>query len=88
MTAAVSPDGLAKAKSIAAITQEQAEACEKNRTLTDAVVKALWDSGLMHWMNPCEAKGSEPSMPDLLDTWQELARQDGSVGWISIANFP
>lgn len=88
MNVAVSPDGLAKAKSIAAITQEQAAACEQNRTLTDAVVKALWDSGLMHWMNPCEAKGSEPSMSDLLDTWQELARQDGSVGWIGIANFP
>ena len=51
-------------------------------------VEALWSSGLMQFMNPHCAGGHEPSFRELIDTWQELAWQDGSVGWIGIANFP
>ena len=35
-----------------------------------------------------EAGGSEPTFPDMIDTWIELAWQDGSLGWIGIANLP
>ena len=42
----------------------------------------------MQWANPAEAGGSEPSFPDMIDTWIELAWQDGSLGWIGIANLP
>lgn len=42
----------------------------------------------MQWMNPEVASGQEPSLVEMLETWVELARQDASVGWIAIANFP
>ncbi len=80
--------GVAIAKSIEPVVLANAAACEQNRTLTPMVVDAMWDSGLMHWLNPKQAKGSEPSMLEMIDTWQELARQDGSMGWIGIANLP
>lgn len=88
MNAAERPNGVSMARSVEEVVMSNAIAAEQNRTLPDATVKALWDSGLMNWMNPKEARGSEPSMLEMLDVWQELARQDGSVGWISIANFP
>ena len=42
----------------------------------------------MQWANPRAAGGSEPSLTEMIDTWIELAWQDGSVGWVGIANFP
>ena len=58
------------------------------RTLTDRTVDALWDSGLMTWCNPREAGGSEPTFAEMIETWIEMAWQDGSLGWIGIANLP
>ena len=51
-------------------------------------VEALWDSGLMQLFNPAEAGGAEPSFAEMIETWIELAWQDGSLGWVGIANFP
>jgi alkylation response protein AidB-like acyl-CoA dehydrogenase len=42
----------------------------------------------MHLFNPAEAGGSEPTFAEMIDTWIELAWQDGSLGWIGIANLP
>ena len=42
----------------------------------------------MQWANPKAAGGSEPSLTEMIETWIELAWQDGSVGWVGIANFP
>ena len=67
---------------------QQAAACEEARTLVPELVQALWDWGLMQWMNPREAGGREPGFRELIDTWQELAWQDGAFGWIGIANLP
>lgn len=88
MNVSAKPDGLTMARSIEAITEAEAGPTEANRTLTQPLVDALWDSGLMQWMNPKEAGGNEPGFAELIDTWVELARQDGSLGWIGIANFP
>lgn len=76
------------AKSIESIITAGAAEAEKLRTLPQDTVDALWNSGLMHWMNPREAGGQEPSLVEMLETWLELARQDATVGWIGIANFP
>lgn len=70
------------------VVEANAARAEELRTLPDATVEALWRSGLMRFMNPAEAGGSDPSMVEMIDVWRELARQDGSVGWIGIANFP
>ncbi len=88
MNAPVSSDGLQKARSIESIALAQAGPSEENRTLTRPLVDALWDSGLMQFMNPTVAGGAEPGFAELIETWIEMARQDGSLGWIGIANIP
>jgi len=42
----------------------------------------------MTYLNAADAGGSEPAIADIIDTWIELATQDGSLGWIGIANLP
>jgi len=66
----------------------EAEACERERTLTPAVVDAMWDTGLMTYMNPAAAGGSEPGFAEMIAIWQRMAWLDGSFGWIGIANLP
>jgi len=76
------------ARSVRGTVEAQADEAERLRTLPPLVVEALWESGLMQFMNPPAAGGMEPSFTDLIDVWQELAWQDASVGWVGIANFP
>jgi alkylation response protein AidB-like acyl-CoA dehydrogenase len=88
MNATAQSEGLRMARSIEATALAEAGPSEKNRTLTPPLVEALWNSGLMQFMNPAEAQGSEPGFAELIETWIEMARQDGSLGWIGIANLP
>ena len=76
------------ARTLRGITAEEADESERNRTLTARTVEALWDSGLMQRFNPSAAAGSEPTFAEMIETWIELAWQDGSLGWIGIANLP
>ncbi len=76
------------ARTLRELSAQEASACEADRTMTDRTVTALWDSGLMQLFNPVEAGGSEPTFAEMIDTWIELAWQDGSLGWIGIANLP
>ena len=69
------------------VAAEAAES-ERNRTLTPAIVDAMWASGLMSAFNPRQAGGVEPSFSEMIETWIEMAWQDGSFGWIGIANLP
>jgi indole-3-acetate monooxygenase len=66
----------------------EAEESERLRTLTPAIVSEMWASGLMSAFNPAVAGGVEPSFADMIETWIEMAWQDGSFGWIGIANLP
>ena len=86
MTTTLSPTDAAR--SLRELTADEAAASERGRTLTARTVEALWDSGLMQLFNPTEAGGSEPSFAEMIDTWIELAWQDGSLGGGGIANFP
>ena len=81
-------DGPTAALALRGITAQEASASESARTMSDRMVDALWDSGLMTYMNAPEAGGTDPSLLDVINTWIELAWQDGSLGWIGIANFP
>ena len=69
------------------VCAEAAES-ERNRTLTTPIIDALWSTGLMSAFNPTAAGGIEPSLADMIETWIEMAWQDGSFGWIGIANLP
>jgi indole-3-acetate monooxygenase len=42
----------------------------------------------MSAFNPRQAGGVEPSFSEMIETWIEMAWQDGSFGWIGIANLP
>jgi alkylation response protein AidB-like acyl-CoA dehydrogenase len=86
VTTTVSPTDAAR--SLRELTATEAAVSERDRTLTPRTVEALWDSGLMQLFNPSEAGGAEPSFAEMIETWIELAWQDGSLGWVGIANFP
>ena len=88
MTSTTRLDGPVAAATLRDLTATESELSERGRTLTDRTVEALWDCGLMQWFNPKEAGGGEPAFTEMIETWIELAWQDGSLGWIGIANFP
>ena len=70
------------------LVQAEAAESERARTLTPAIVDRMWATGLMSAFNPVEAGGVEPSFTEMIDTWIEMAWQDGSFGWVGIANLP
>lgn len=76
------------ARGMCELVQTQAEESERARTLTRVIVDEMWATGLMSAFNPVEAGGVEPSFNEMIETWIEMAWQDGSFGWIGIANLP
>ena len=70
------------------LVRAEAGESERLRTLSPVIVDAMWDCALMPAFNPKAAGGVEPSFPEMIDTWIEMAWQDGSFGWIGIANLP
>jgi len=66
--------------------EAEADASDRELTLTPALVEAFANSKLFHLMVP-EAFGGLEAEPDtLLDVFEELSHQDGSVGWTQMAN--
>ena len=82
------PFGPELVASVAAVVGAEAAASEAARTMTPAIVGAMWESGLMRHLNPAAAGGTEPSFAEMIETWIAMARIDGSFGWIGIANLP
>jgi len=85
---AAAADGIAAARSLRQLSRVEAGSSEGERTLSVPLVEALWDTGLMTYLNVPEAGGSQPSFAEVIETWIELAWQDASLGWIGIANLP
>jgi alkylation response protein AidB-like acyl-CoA dehydrogenase len=79
---------LDRARGLRDVVRGEAAASEALRTMSPPIVEAMWGSGLMQAMNPAEAGGIEPTFRDMIETWIEMAWQDGSFGWIGIANLP
>lgn len=79
---------VALARGMRELVRADAPESERNRTLTGAIVDEMWASGLMSAMSPAAAGGVEPSFAEMIETWIEMAWQDGSFGWIGIANLP
>ena len=63
MTTQMTMDAVELARSLRPLVAEEAADSERNRTLNDRTVEALWASGLMQWFNPTEAGGNEPTFP-------------------------
>jgi alkylation response protein AidB-like acyl-CoA dehydrogenase len=87
-TAEVGSPVVARARGMRDLVQAEAAESERLRTLTPAIVDEMWASGLMSSFNPVAAGGVEPSFTEMIETWIEMAWQDGSFGWIGIANLP
>lgn len=77
-----------RARGMRDLVRSEAGESERLRTLTPAIVDEMWASGLMSSFNPAAAGGVEPSLREMIETWIEMAWQDGSFGWIGIANLP
>jgi alkylation response protein AidB-like acyl-CoA dehydrogenase len=76
------------ARGMRALVRAEAADSERQRTLTGAIVDQMWAGGLMSAFNPVAAGGAEPTFADMIETWIEMAWQDGSFGWVGIANLP
>ena len=87
-TAEASGQVVALARGMRELVRAEAAESERQRTLTPAVVDEMWASGLMTALSPAAAGGSEPSFTDMIEMWIEMAWQDGSFGWVGIANLP
>jgi indole-3-acetate monooxygenase len=70
------------------LVRAEAAESERLRTLSPRIVEEMWATGLMSALNPTAAGGIEPSFQEMIDTWIEMAWQDGSFGWVGIANLP
>ncbi len=79
---------VALARGMRDLVRSEAAESERMRTLTAPIVDEMWASGLMSAFNPVAAGGLEPSFAQMIETWIEMAWQDGSFGWIGIANLP
>lgn len=79
-------DWLARAKEIAPLIESEAEATEREGTLTPKVVDALAGSGLFAIGVPRELGGAEEGTAVQLEVFEELARADGSTGWCLMAS--
>ena len=77
-----------RARGMRDLVRAEAAESERLRTLTPAIVEEMWASGLMPAFNPAVAGGAEPSFAEMIETWIEMSWQDGSFGWIGIANLP
>lgn len=76
------------ARGMRELVRAEAAESERIRTLTGAIVDEMWATGLMTAFSPKAAGGVEPSFAEMIETWIEMAWQDGSFGWIGIANLP
>jgi indole-3-acetate monooxygenase len=77
-----------RARGMRDLVRAEAAESERLRTLSAPIVDEMWASGLMSAFNPTAAGGVEPSFHEMIETWIEMAWQDGSFGWIGIANLP
>src|SRR4051812_28836216 len=77
-----------QARSMRDLVRAGAAESERLRTLSAPIVKEMWSSGLMTACNPAVAGGAEPSLAEMIEAWIEMAWQDGSFGWVGIANLP
>jgi alkylation response protein AidB-like acyl-CoA dehydrogenase len=88
MTSIAAAPTLEMARAMRDLVAAEAGECERLRTLSPTVVDGMWATGLMQSFNPAAAGGVEPSFAEMIETWIEMAWQDGSFGWIGIANMP
>jgi len=76
----------AEARALRPLVESQADATDETLTMTPPVVEAFENSGLFHIMVPKALGGHEADCGTILDVFEELCHQDGSIGWSQMAN--
>jgi alkylation response protein AidB-like acyl-CoA dehydrogenase len=79
-------DPLSTARSLREVVEAEADATDRALSITAPVTEAFARSGLNHLQVPKELGGLEADTDTVLDVLGELAHQDGSLGWIFMAN--
>jgi alkylation response protein AidB-like acyl-CoA dehydrogenase len=79
-------DLLATARSLRPLVEAEADATDRELSMAAPVVEALAGSGLNHLQVPKELGGLEADTDTTLDVLEEMAHQDGSTGWVYMAN--
>ncbi|MDH6242731.1 acyl-CoA dehydrogenase family protein [Mycobacterium sp. OTB74] len=79
-------DLLSVARSLRPAIEAEADAVDREISLTKPVIQALAKSGLNHLLLPKELGGLEADIDTALDVFEEVAHQDGAVGWVFMAN--
>src|SRR5262245_61830930 len=77
---------LSAARSLRPLVEAEADASDDQATITPAAIEALAESGLNHLQVPKELGGYEADVDTTLDVLEEVAHQDGSIGWTFMAN--
>jgi alkylation response protein AidB-like acyl-CoA dehydrogenase len=72
------------ALSVQPLVRERAEACEEHLDLTDDVVDALVDAGLMRLCVPAAYGGPEATPMQLVEAVEAVAEADGATGWCAM----
>ncbi|MEJ2867769.1 acyl-CoA dehydrogenase family protein [Actinomycetospora sp. OC33-EN08] len=76
----------ARARSLTALIDSEADAIESGGTLTRPVVEALVEREIFWALVPRELGGAGLGIVESLKMVEELARADGSVGWAVMSN--
>ncbi len=73
---------LEKARKLAPVLRERAEATNKARRIPEETIQDFWDAGLWYLLKPKKFGGPEHRPDVALSVAYELARADGSAGWV------
>ena len=79
-------DLLSAARSLRSLVEGEADATDQDLTISGPAIEALAESGLNHLQVPKELGGLEADVDTTLDVLEEVAHQDGSIGWVFMAN--
>ena len=79
-------DLLAAARSLRPLVEGEADATDRELTISAPAIEAFAESGLNHLQVPKELGGLEADVDTTLDVLEEVAHQDGSIGWVFMAN--
>ena len=76
---------LDRVRALAPLVEGSADEMEHRAALTEEVATAVRRSGALHLMVPVELGGDELGIVENIEVVEELARQDGSTGWSTMA---
>ncbi|RZL74287.1 MAG: oxidoreductase [Rhodococcus sp. (in: high G+C Gram-positive bacteria)] len=79
-------DYLARAKAVARIVEQEADAIERDATITRPVYEALAEAELFWTLVPTEFGGGGLGIVQALEVIEEISRADASTGWALMAN--